>query len=298
MALPIAAFAQQSTSTTQHKPAKQKKPAASAPAKTAPADTAPASTGSSTTGPTATASATRTDNEIGSGSGPTVIDADDGIEMQQSNKVYVAHGNATAKRGDRTLYGDTLMAFYRDIPNSDQTEIWRVVADGHVRLTTPTQTVEGDHAVYDLDSKTAVFTGKHLKLTTPKDQVTARDSLEWYDDKQFAVARGDAVGTRLDRRIRGDMLTAQISQAPGEASRISIVNGYGHVIASRPDEIGTGDKGVYNVDTGIVTLIDHVTLARGTGCDARRLRRDGHAERRVAPAAAPTELDRSDTQSR
>jgi lipopolysaccharide export system protein LptA len=201
--------------------------------------------------------------DLGAGSGPIDITSDNGIEMQQSEKVYIATGNAVAKRGDRTLYGDTLMAYYRDVPNSSDTEIWRIVADGHVRITTPTETIEGDHGVYDLDLKTAVMTGGHLKLTTPKDVVTARDALEWYDEKQVAVARGNAVGVRDDRQIRADILTAQISTAPGEDQRISIVNGDGHVIASRPDSIGVGDKGVYDLDSGLVTLTGHVTVSHG-----------------------------------
>ena len=41
-----------------------------------------------------------------------------------------------------------------------------------------------------------------LKLTTATDVVTARDSLEWYDQKQIAVARGDAVAVRETKRIR------------------------------------------------------------------------------------------------
>ena len=46
-------------------------------------------------------------------------------------------------------------------------------------------------------------------MTTTTDVVTARDSLEWYDQKQVAVARGDAVAVRDDaKRIRADVLTA------------------------------------------------------------------------------------------
>jgi len=200
---------------------------------------------------------------LSGGSGPIEVNSDDSLELQQSNKVYVARGNAIAKRGDRTLYGDVLMAYYRDIPNSSDTEIWRIIDDGHVKITTPTESVEGDHGVYDLDTKYVIVTGAHLKMTTPRDVVTARDSMEWYDDKQVGVARGDAVAVREDRRIRADVLTSQISTAPGEASRISRVDGLGHVIVSRPGEVGTGDKAIYNVDTGLVTLFGHVTLARG-----------------------------------
>src|SRR5205085_1789265 len=53
-----------------------------------------------------------------------------------------------------------------------------------------------------------VVTGETLKLTTATDLVTARDSLEWYDQKQIAVARGNAVAVRNGKTIKADILTA------------------------------------------------------------------------------------------
>ena len=282
------------------KPPKPPKPVAAAPA---PDAAAPAKGGAST-------------SLLGGakGQGPLEVTSENGIEWQQDVKAYIARGNAVAKRGQTTLYADVITAYYRDIPNSSQTEIWRVVPDGHVRITTPTQTVVGDHGVYDIDQAVVVMTGSALKLTTPQDVVTARDSLEWYDAKQLAVARGDAVAVRGERRLRGDTLVAQVVQTPGEDSRISRVDGKGHVIVSGPNgQVGTGDTGVYNADTGIATLIGHVTIARGddtvvgeygvvdlqtgvsrilprapTAADATRGRVQGLIiPRQKAPAAAP-----------
>jgi lipopolysaccharide export system protein LptA len=247
---PCAALAQNQipAPVPQAKPAKAPKPAAAAPDATAPAKPG---AGSSLLGGA-------------KGQGPLEVTSESGIEWQQGAKAYIARGNAVAKRGQTTLYADVITAYYRDIPNSSQTEIWRVVPDGHVKITTPTQTVVGDHGVYDIDQAVVVMTGRALKLTTPQDVVTARDSLEWYDGKQLAVARGDAVAVRGERRLRGDTLVAQVAQAPGEESRISRVDGKGHVIVSGINgQVGTGDTGVYNADTGIATLIGHVTIARG-----------------------------------
>ena len=250
-------------------------PAAAAPAQTpkkpkppkpAPDPAAAAAPPAATTGAITTGKSSGTGSLLGSnrGQGPLEVTSENGIEWQQNVKAYIARGNAIAKRGQTTLYADTLTAYYRDIPNSSQTEIWRVLAEGHVRATTPTQQVVGDHGVYDVDQAVVVMTGQALKLTTPQDVVTARDSLEWYDQKQLAVARGDAVAVRNDRRVRADTLVAQVVQPPGQESRISRVNGKGHVIVSGPNgQVGTGDTGVYNADTGIATLIGHVTVARG-----------------------------------
>lgn len=234
---------------------------------------------------------------------PISIEAEQGIEWQQNNRVYIARGNAKATRGDSTVYADTLTAHYRPIEKKgaaaadktgdgaqtapannskatkqkqnsaeggkangsagdEATEIFRLEADGHVRIVTETERVWGDHAVYDVDQALVVVTGKGLRLETKQDVVTARDSLEWYDQKQVAVARGDAVAIRDAKRLRGDTLTAEVQKTGQEASHISRIDAQGNVLVSSQDQIARGDSGVYNVDTGIATLVGHVTLTR------------------------------------
>jgi lipopolysaccharide export system protein LptA len=221
---------------------------------------------------------------------PVAISAASGIEWQQDAQVYIARGNAVAKRGTTEVYADTLTAHYRPSKGAGgDTEIYRLNADGHVTIKGETQTVVGDQAVWDVDQQTGIVTGKGLKLTTATDVVTARDSLEWYDQKQVAVARGDAVAIKENvKRIRADVLTAHMTkdktrpaatkseaQRPAspaaapvpspsdENSRISRVDAQGNVLVSTATDIGRGDYGVYNAETGIVTLLGNVTIARG-----------------------------------
>jgi lipopolysaccharide export system protein LptA len=149
---------------------------------------------------------------------PVQIQADSGIEWQQDAHLYIARGNAVATRGPGEIHADTLIAHYRDAKGGGNTggntEIYRVEAEGHVILKRDAQTVVGDHAVDDVDRAITVVTGKGLKLTTPTDTVTARDSLEWYDQKQIAVARGNAVAIRNGKTIKGDVLTAYMVKSP------------------------------------------------------------------------------------
>lgn len=230
---------------------------------------------------------------------PIAISATSGIEWQQDAQVYIARGNATAKRGTTEVDADTLTAHYRTSKVAgSETEIYRLNADGHVTIKGETQTVVGDQAVWDVDQQTGIVTGKALKLTTTTDVVTARDSLEWYDQKQVAVARGDAVAVRENvKRVRADVLTAHmtkdkakpaeakpgarlakpapsnptvkpgtaagLSGASDEGSRISRIDAQGNVIVSTATDIGRGDYGVYNADTGLVTLLGNVTITRG-----------------------------------
>src|SRR5205814_6758113 len=51
--------------------------------------------------------------------------------------------------------------------------------------------------------------------------------------------------------------------ANDESSRISRVDALGNVLVSTATDIARGDYGVYNADTGIVTLLGNVTITRG-----------------------------------
>jgi lipopolysaccharide export system protein LptA len=202
------------------------------------------------------------------------VEADNGIEWRQDQSVYIARMNARATRGGATLYGDTLTAHYRPVapdrkkpadPDSlgGSTEIYRIEADGNVRLESETQTVYGDRGDYEMDSATAVFTGKHLKLVTPRDTVTARDSLEWYDNQLIGIARGEAVSVRDTKQVAADILIAHVVKPADEPSRIDRIDAQDHVVVTTPTDVARGASGVYNVDTGIVTLIRDVTITRG-----------------------------------
>jgi lipopolysaccharide export system protein LptA len=238
---------------------------------------------------------------------PIQIQATNGIEWQQDAQVYIARGNAVATRGNSELHGETLIAHYRPLKPGTQaantnsgenqlgnTEIYRVDAEGNVMLQREAQTVVGDHLAYDVDQGIAVITGKGLKMTTTTDVVTARDSLEWYDQKQIAVARGNAVAIRNGKTIKADILTAYMVKtgpaagpatngkpqpppkaqpaaakpgvpgaAPGQESKISRVDAQGHVVVTNDKDTGHGDFAVYNAVTGISTLIGNVVLTRG-----------------------------------
>jgi len=108
-----------------------------------------------------------------------------------------------------------------------------------------------------------VLTGKNLRLETKQDTVTARDSLEWHDKEQLAVARGNAVAIRENKRLRADTMVAEVTRDEKGAQHISRIDAQGDVTVTSQDQTGRGDSGVYNVDTGITTLIGHVKLTRG-----------------------------------
>jgi len=212
-------------------------------------------------------------------SGPVAIDADEGIEWRRDEKVYIATGNAKAVRGDVTVTAHRLLAYYRErapAPGATKTtdkdadsgmsntDIYRLVAEKDVTIATPTQIARGDHAVYDVDRSVLVLTGRKLSLDTSLDHITARDSLEYWDARKVAVARGDGVMVRADRRVQGDVLTAHIAEdKKTNTSKVNEVDAFGNVRISTATQIAQGGKGVYNMVTNVAYLVDNVRVTQG-----------------------------------
>ena len=237
--------------------------------------------------------------------GPIEVTARDGMEWRQNEQLVIARGAARAVRGGVTIESDLLLARYRPRggapaearPPSEgpggASEIWRLEAEGSVVITTATDRAEGDRAIYDMDQAVMVLTGRNLRLTSPDNVLTARDSVEYWPQRRMAVARGDAVVvTKDDKRVRADVLVAHFREAvaqaagaprpqparpaaenaPGSDSNLEKVEAFGRVEIRTPTEVVRGDTGVYTPPNGLARLIRNVTIVRGdntlTGCEA------------------------------
>jgi lipopolysaccharide export system protein LptA len=252
--------------------------------------------------------------DLGKG-GPIEITSRDGIDLHQNEQVVIARGDARATRGDVTVTADRLIAHYRkkstgpnaqatqvsapaagtpatpDTTDASGNEVFRLEADGNVRIFTATDHAEGDHATYDIDQAVLVLTGQHMKLTTPQDVLTARDSLEYWPQKHIAVGRGNAVVLTDDgRRLSADTMVGYTADpnappAPGQpappkpataadpgkppadpvmaSGKLQKVEAFGNVEVRTATETVRGDRGVYVPDTGIARLAGHVRITRG-----------------------------------
>ncbi len=199
---------------------------------------------------------------LGSGGLPVEVNAEQAIEWHQDVRAYVARGGASARRGDSTVHADVLTAYYREVPGKGN-EVFQLVAEGRVRIVSPSQQVFGDRGVYDVDKQVAVVTGRNLKLVTPTDVVTARDSLEYYEAKEMAVARGDAVAVRGGDRLRADVLIGQFGKAPDGTTRMERIDGSGNVVVTTATDVALSDKLVYSVADNTAVLIGDVRITRG-----------------------------------
>ena len=224
--------------------------------------------------------------------GPVEVTARDGMEWRQNEQMVVARGDARAVRGGVTVTADTLIARYRRksggaAPAAEEqqgiaadagaNEIYRLEAQGHVRIATATDLAVADRAVYDIDQAVLVLTGGDLRLTTPQQTLTAKDSMEYWSDKGMAVGRGAAtVQTADGRRLTADTLvgyTAPGASSPQPASpgaapaptagKLQRVEAFGNVQIRTAAETVRGDRGVYVPDSGIARLAGNVRITRG-----------------------------------
>ncbi|MGE5503736.1 MAG: LptA/OstA family protein [Actinomycetota bacterium] len=206
--------------------------------------------------------------------------ADNGIEWQSDATRVIATGNAKAVRGTMTVTADTLTAYYRKGPKGD--EIWRLDADGNVTIASPTETATGYKGIYDLDKAVFVLHGRPAKLVTPTESYTANDTIEYWENERMAVLRGKAVAVQADKTLKGDVLTAHFldrEEAKGKTLhsgkggtakkaegggglQLQRADAYGNVVIITATEEVTGDRGDYNVETGIATVSGSVKIVR------------------------------------
>jgi len=249
---------------------------------------------------------------------PVNITASGGITWSQDAQTVTASQNAQAVRGNVTVTADQLVAHYKKTtPTAGATatpaasasaadsleqgggQLTELDAIGHVHIFTATQNAWGDKAVYSLGAKVLVLTGKHLKLTTPADTITARDSVEYYTDEHKAIARGNALVVANDgRSIAADVITGYLSSTPVpadaaatapdlNAGTLQKVEAVGHVVIHTTSDTATGDRGVYLPPTGQARLGGNVHVIHGpnelAGSDALVNMKTGVATLLAAP---------------
>jgi len=202
---------------------------------------------------------------------PIEVTADDGIEWQQQNSVFFARGNAKATRGNVKITANELRAFYRQ-NKSNKTEIWRLDAFGQVRIESPSEIAYGDHAIYSAEQRVLVIDGKNVRLESGDDVITAQKQLEYWENKNMAVARGNARAIRGKKKLQAEVLVAYTREDKSGKTKVYRVDAFDKVRIITLEETATADRGIYNVESGIATLVGSVKLVRGEnvlkGCRA------------------------------
>lgn len=233
---------------------------------------------------------------------PITITASQGVNWSQKAQTITAVGNATAVRGNVTVTADQLVAHYIKKPGikgannaagdemgQGQSQLTELDAIGNVHIFTASDNAWGDKAVYDMGQQVLVLTGKNMKLTTPDDVLTARDSIEYYTGAHKAIARGNAhIVAKDGRSISADVIVGYFAAPPpgqkpdnkaqagssmlDASGNLQRVEAFGHVVIQTQAETVTGNRGVYLPPSGKARLGGDVHIIHGenklSGSDA------------------------------
>ncbi len=240
------------------------------------------------------------DNLSGNNKGPVEISADKTLEWLQKKKQYVANGNVEIKQGDVSIKADKIIADYRDDNKGGNVEIYQMTATTNVTIKNADSTVTGDKAVYNIDSGAMTITGNNLRLVSQNQIITANERLEYNTLNGEAKAIGSAKIQRADDIISANDITAQFgkdntgkqtlktAQAVGNAiitqagdslsankitadfvqdstgkQTLNTARANGNVRITTPDEIITGNNGIYNARNNTAEITGNVKVKRG-----------------------------------
>jgi len=205
---------------------------------------------------------------------PLTVDAEEGIEWRQNEFVFIARGNARAVRGDMTVRGDELRAYYREGSEAGS-DIWRLDSVGNVVITSPGEKALGDNGIYDVERGILVLkpkAGETARLLSGAEEISAKGQLEFWEARQIAVARGEATAAQPGRTLHADVLVAHLKKAASGETDIERIEAYDRVRVVTPQDTVTASRGTYQMATGIATLVGQVRMVRGgntlEGCRA------------------------------
>jgi len=197
---------------------------------------------------------------------PIEVVADQGIEWQQEDRRFIARGAAKARQGDVEVLADQLVAYYRD-GEGGGTDVHRVDAFGDVTIRSDGEIATGSSAAYDFDQAVLVIQGESVRLETIDGVVEANETIQYWGEQNVAVAEGRAVATRGEQTLFADTLTAHFKEAGANSSattsrsgELSYIEGHGNVKLETKGDIILGDRGRYNLETGIATLDGNVRI--------------------------------------
>ena len=105
-------------------------------------------------------------------------------------------GDVRASQGNLTITSEHLRIYYKDNPDNLQNQsdsqelIQRIVASGHVKISSDNYTAETEQAEYDLYSAVLVLKGENSAIKSGKNLITGSKITVHRKDEQIVVERG------------------------------------------------------------------------------------------------------------
>lgn len=144
--------------------------------------------------------------------------ASDTLEVLQNEQKAIFVGNVIATQGNIKMRAERMVVFYRETPKAAGATaapmgakgIHRIEAHGNVIFTTPTETAQGNQAIYNVDTETVDLVG-NVTLTRDKN-VLKGTSLSY----NMATGRSilNSTSGATGGRVRGLFVPGQSGTTP------------------------------------------------------------------------------------
>lgn len=217
------------------------------------------------------------------------VTADQGLEWDKTQKLYIARGNARLVRGQITIAAGVLRAWYRD-DDTSRGQVFRVEAEGDVRVTRGDLVATGARGTYDTDKRLGRLTGIGLAVSSGDSRLTATDFIELHEDRRVVVARGGVRLVRPGEELRATSLTLHFEPVETGArgrTRLARVEADGDVRITSCSGSAQAGRVVYDPQSGEAQLSGDVKLTRGNdrleGAEAEINTKDGSMRVTSAP---------------
>jgi lipopolysaccharide export system protein LptA len=188
------------------------------------------------------------DKQMGQAREALEITADTALEWNQTEKTYLARGNAVAKQGDTSVKADILKAQYKGESNSTS-DIHLLSAEGNVILKSGMDIATGDKAIYNLISGEAVISGGRPKIINQnKNTLEANKITVWTKDS--VIIKAEALGQVIATNGVQTATAKKATYLPLE----TMIELTGQVKIKQDKNLLEGEKAQMNLSTRISTM--------------------------------------------
>ncbi len=192
-------------------------------------------------------------------SGDISITSSDGAVWNRAKQTIQIKQDATVLQGDTKLLADTINIQYNEADGKQ--EITGLDAIGNVFISTPTEVIKGDKARYEPLNGVAVLNGKEAQLVMKDGTVDAK-VFEYFEKENKTVATGDVVLNSLKGKATAQKAVAYFQKIKNN-NTITKIEMFDDIVVTTEKEIVKGNKGVYNIHTGIINIKDSVYIQQG-----------------------------------
>jgi lipopolysaccharide export system protein LptA len=163
---------------------------------------------------------------------PVSIEASGQLEWLRAENKYRANGDVLITQGTTTIKGDTAEAQYD--PEKGQSALTLITVTGNVVITDKGNTITAGSAIYDTRTQTLSLRGGNVAVKSDQATVTASE-MDYFAAERKAVAKGNAVATQENKKIKAGTITAHFS----EGNKLEKAEASGNVTMTQTTAKGT-----------------------------------------------------------